>query len=111
MILKNILRCSVLSLVVSNALCATVVQENVKPPRASVPRFVEADKIDLNLALYLLQLPKALGEYEGSEVKIGVGRYGPYVFHNGKYVSIPKPEDILTITLDQAIEVLKSKGK
>ncbi|MCR5224871.1 MAG: type I DNA topoisomerase [Alphaproteobacteria bacterium] len=82
-----------------------------KPPRASVPKFVEADKIDLNLALSLLQLPKVLGQYENSEVKIGIGRYGPYVFHNGKYVSIPKPEDVLTITLAQAIEVLKSKGK
>lgn len=82
-----------------------------KPARASVPKFVTEEQIDLKLALYLLQLPKTLGQYEGTDVAVGIGRYGPYVLHNNKYISIPKPEQILEITLDEAIAIIESKKK
>lgn len=82
-----------------------------KPARAAVPKFIEADQVDLKTALYLLQLPKTLGQYEGTDVAVGIGRYGPYVLHNSKYVSIPKPEQILTITLEEAIAIIESKKK
>ena len=80
-----------------------------KPLRAPIPKTVEADKVDLNMALFLLSLPKSIGEIGTEEVKVGIGRYGPYVFFKGKYVSIPKTEDIFTIDLPKAVEILKKK--
>lgn len=81
-----------------------------KSSRSSVPKFIDPSTLDLNTALFLLSLPKTLGTYDQEEVKIGIGRYGPYILFKGKYISIPKPEDILTINLEQAAEFIKSKG-
>jgi PTH1 family peptidyl-tRNA hydrolase len=50
-----------------------------------------------------------LGSKNFLRVKIGIGKYGPYVLFKGKYVSIPKAESILTITLDEAIELIEKK--
>lgn len=80
-----------------------------KPVRAPIPKTVETDKVDLNMALFLLSLPKSVGVIGTEDVKIGIGRYGPYVFFKGKYVSIPKTEDILQVDLEKAIEILKTK--
>lgn len=86
-----------------------------KPPRASIPSFVTPESVNLDVALKLLALPKIIGTYEDSEVKVGIGRYGPYVFYNGKYTSIPQKEnsipdldDICNLSLDQAIEIIKN---
>ena len=57
----------------------------------------------------LFNLPRELGDYEGITVTVSSGRYGPYILHNRKYVSIPKEDDPLTITLDRAIELIKEK--
>jgi DNA topoisomerase-1 len=54
-------------------------------------------------------LPRELGEYEGEMVSIGVGHYGPYVKHNGKYASIPKEYSPTAITLDEAVEIIKAQ--
>ncbi|MBO6056088.1 MAG: type I DNA topoisomerase [Alphaproteobacteria bacterium] len=82
-----------------------------KPLRAPVPKTVEANNIDLNMALFLLSLPKSIGTIGTEEVKVGIGRYGPYVFFKGKYVSIPKTEDIFSMDLPKATEILKKSGK
>ena len=80
-----------------------------KPQRAPVPKTVEADKVDLKMALFLLSLPKSIGTVGTEEVKVGIGRYGPYVFFKGKYVSIPKTEDIFSVDLPKACEILKGR--
>lgn len=80
-----------------------------KPQRAAVPKFVDPNNIDLKLALDLLHLPKSLGIYKNSEVKVGIGRFGPYVLHEGKYTSIKEQEKVLTITLDEAITIIEGK--
>ncbi|MDR1982917.1 MAG: type I DNA topoisomerase [Holosporaceae bacterium] len=85
--------------------------EKEKPPRASIPNFINVANIDLNLALALLQFPKILGTLEGEEVKIGIGRFGPYVLFKGKYASAPKSTAIFDMTLDDAIALIKSKNK
>ena len=84
-------------------------EKGKKPLRAPIPKTVEVDKVDLNMALFLLSLPKSIGVIGKEEVKVGIGRYGPYVFFNGKYVSIPKTEDVFKVDLEKATEILKNK--
>ena len=60
-------------------------------------------------ALELFKLPRTVGQFEGTDVVIGAGRFGPYVMHNKKYVSLPKGEDPMTVTLDTAIQLIQTK--
>ena len=69
------------------------------------------ETITLEEALDLFQLPRTVGQYEGSDVVIGAGRFGPYIMHKKKYVSLPKEEDPLTVTLDTAIQLIDDKRK
>ncbi len=80
-----------------------------KPRFAQMPKNQSMETITLDEALELFRLPREIGEYDGSKVVIGAGRFGPYIFHNKKYVSIPKGEDPLTITLDTAISLIDEK--
>lgn len=80
-----------------------------KPHFAQLPKDKSMESITLNEALELFKLPREVGQYEGTKVVIGAGRFGPYVLHNKKYVSIPKDEDPMTITLDKAIELIERK--
>ena len=79
------------------------------------PRFAQLKKeqsiqtLTLDEALELFRLPRILGEFEGSEVLIGAGRYGAYVSHAKKYVSIPSEIDPLQITLDEAISLINAQ--
>ena len=57
----------------------------------------------------MFDLPRELGEFEGGDVTIGVGHYGPYVKHKGKYASIPKEYSPTAITLDEAIALIKAQ--
>ena len=57
----------------------------------------------------LFKLPREIGEYEGDKVIIGAGKFGPYVLHNKKYVSLPKGEDPMTVTLETAISLIEDK--
>ena len=59
----------------------------------------------------LFKLPLTLGEYEGEEVYVNTGRFGPYVKFGEQFISIPKGEDPLDIDLDRAIELIKEKQK
>ena len=84
-------------------------EDKDKPLFAQLPSNLSIETITLEEALELFKLPRELGEFEGTKVSVGTGRFGPYVQHNRKYVSIPKGEDPMTITLDKAIELIQEK--
>ena len=84
-------------------------EDKDKPQFAQLPADKSIETITLEEALELFKLPREVGEYEGSTVTIGAGKYGPYVLHNRKYVSIPKDENPMTITLDRAIQLINEK--
>ena len=86
-------------------------EDNEKPRFAQLPADKSMETITLDEALELFRLPRTIGEYEGSEVTIGAGRFGPYVLHEKKYVSLPKGADPMAITLDEAIELILEKRK
>ncbi len=79
-----------------------------KPRRMSWPKEVTPDQADLAAALQLLELPKEIGNHpeSGKKVIVNIGRFGPYIGHDGKFKSIPKTESVFTITLDRAVELL-----
>ena len=81
------------------------------------PRFAQMkpgqtlETITLEEALELFSLPRTLGNFEGKEVTIGAGRFGPYIKHNNIYVSLPKSHDPLTVSLEEATELIEGKRK
>ena len=82
-----------------------------KPLRASIPSFMDHANINLEDAISLLQLPRTLGQYDGKDVKVGIGKFGPYVLFEGKYVSAPKSKASLVMTLNDAVELITNKQK
>lgn len=80
-----------------------------KPRFASLQQSQSVSTITLEEALKLFDLPRNLGEFEGSEVVVAVGKYGPYVRHAGKFVSIPKDLAPLELTLEQAQTLIVEK--
>lgn len=84
-------------------------EDKDKPLFAQLPSNLSIETITLEEALELFKLPRELGEFEGTKVSVGTGRFGPYVQHNRKYASIPKGEDPITITLNRAIELIQEK--
>ena len=82
-----------------------------KPRFSQLPKDKSIETITLEEALELFKLPRNLGDYDGSKVSVGVGRFGPYVLHDKKYVSLPKNEDPMTITLETAVELIEEKRK
>lgn len=85
------------------------VNSDEKPRFASLQGDQSIFDITLEQALKLFELPRILGTYEDAEVTVAVGRFGPYVKHNGKFVSIPADLSPAAITLDEAIELIMSK--
>ena len=81
------------------------------------PRFAQMkpgqtlETITLKEALDLFCLPRTLGEFENNEITVGAGRFGPYIKHKDAYVSIPKNNDPIKITLEEAIELIQAKRK
>lgn len=80
-----------------------------KPQFASLAKDQSVFDITLEQALKLFDLPRTLGEYEGKDVVVGVGRFGPYVRHDGKFVSIPKDIQPTSISLEEAEELINAK--
>ena len=80
-----------------------------KPQFASLNTGQSINSITLDEALELFQFPKNLGEYKSLEVIVAQGRFGPYVKHNEIFVSIPKGEEIGSVDLTRAIELIKEK--
>lgn len=80
-----------------------------KPLFAGLATGQSITTITLEEALELFKLPRTLGEYEGTTVSVGAGRFGPYVLHAKKYTSLPKGEDPMAVTLERAIELIEEK--
>lgn len=79
-----------------------------KPKRISWPKEVLPADADIAAALQLLELPKEIGVHpeSGKKVIVNIGRFGPYIGHEGKFKSIPKSDSIFTISLDRAVALL-----
>lgn len=80
-----------------------------KPQFAQLKKEYSIETITLEEALELFKLPRTLGEYEDQTVTVGAGRFGPYIRHQGKFISIPKDMDPLEMTLDEAVELITAK--
>ena len=85
--------------------------KNDRPTFAQMPKKLSMETITLEEALELFKLPRQIGEYEGKTVTIGTGRFGPYAQHDGKYTSLGRDYDPMTITLEEAIELIEAKRK
>ena len=86
-------------------------EDDEKPRFAQLPADKSIETITLDEALELFRLPRTVGDFEGKPVVIGAGRFGPYVMHDKKYVSLPKTENPLTVTLDTAVELIRKKRR
>ncbi|MCC8117526.1 MAG: type I DNA topoisomerase [Bacteroidales bacterium] len=82
-----------------------------KPLFASLQKGQSIADITLEEALKLFEFPRTIGEYEGKELTVAIGRFGPYVKHDGKFVSIPKDIAPAELTEEQAIELIEEKRK
>ena len=82
-----------------------------KPLFASLQKTQSLETITFEETLKLFELPRNIGEFREKEVVIGVGRFGPYIRHNNKFVSLPKEVDPLEIKLDEAIVLIEDKEK
>ena len=80
-----------------------------KPKFASIQGEQTIDSISFEDALDLFKLPKTIGEFEGEEVIVAVGRFGPYVRFGKKFISLDKGENPMSVDLDRAIELIKLK--
>lgn len=83
-------------------------EKGPKPRRASLPKGVSEDEVDLATAVKLLSLPRVLGAHpdDGAEVLANIGRFGPYVQHNREFRSLKDGDDPYTVGLDRALELL-----
>ncbi|MBS9778355.1 MAG: type I DNA topoisomerase [Gammaproteobacteria bacterium] len=82
-----------------------------KPLFASLIGDMKFDEVDLESALELFKLPLNLGDYEGHEVEVNEGRYGPYVKYDGKFISLGRGVNPLTVSFDDAVEAIVEKQK
>lgn len=87
------------------------VDDDEKPLFASLTPDQQLNTITFDEAMALFELPKTLGTYEGEEIQVNNGRYGPYVKFGSSFVSLPKGQDPLSVELDDAIELIKEKKK
>ena len=87
------------------------VEEEEKPIFAGLLPDQKINQITLEQTLELFRLPCYLGDYENSKVESNAGRFGPYIKHDNKFVSLPKGVSPLEVSLEQAIELIKEKRK
>lgn len=82
--------------------------EKEKPKRSSIPKGMAVDSVDFERALKLLALPRDVGMHpeDGKVIKAAIGRYGPYVSHNGTFASLKDPEDVFNIGINHAVTLL-----
>ncbi len=88
-------------------------ENDEEPKRISLPQGLEPADVDLKKALQLLELPKTLGPHPATnkDIKVGIGRFGPYVVHEKDYRSIPKDQSLFDITYEQAMALLSTPKK
>ena len=84
-------------------------EDEEKPKFASLLKTQSIHQVTLEEALKLFELPKKLGNYKGYDLEVNIGRFGPYVKFDTKYVSIPKEEDPMDITFERAAELVEEK--
>ncbi len=84
-------------------------EEEEKPIFASLMEGQTLSNITLEQALKLFALPRTLGTFEDKEIVIGVGKFGPYIRHDGKFTSLPKEYKPLEVTLEEAIQLIEAK--
>lgn len=85
-----------------------------KVKRSSVPKNISIEDVDINLAEFLISLPKVLGQHpdDGADISISIGKFGPYIKHNNKFVSVKDFDEFRSLTLDLAInKILNKKDK
>lgn len=88
-----------------------VQEEEEKPQFAGLQKTQSITTITLEEALKLFELPRSVGEFEDKDVSVGTGRFGPYIKHNGKFISLPKGYDPYSVDLDSAISLIEDKRK
>ena len=87
------------------------IEDDEKPIFAGFTPGLQLEKISLDQALELFKLPKKIGVYNGDEVIVNNGKFGPYIKNNGMFVSIQKSDDPMEISLERAIELIEEKKK
>lgn len=85
------------------------VEDEEKPVFASLRRDQSIESITLEEALDLFKLPRQIGEYEGKEMTVAIGRFGPYIRHDGAFYSLPKEDDPMEVAAERAIEIIEAK--
>ena len=87
-------------------------EDNPKPPRASLPKGWTPDELTLERAVTLLALPRKVGDHpeDGEPVEAGIGRYGPYVKHGRIYANLPEVEDVFTVGMNRALDLIAAKA-
>lgn len=86
-------------------------EEEEKPQFAGLQKTQSIATITLDEALKLFELPRSIGEFEGKDVSVGAGRFGPYIKHDGKFISLPKGYDPYSVDLENAIPLIEEKRK
>ena len=83
-----------------------------KPKRASIPKDMDAGLIDLEKALQLLSLPREIGAHPetGKPITSAIGRYGPYVAHDGTYAKLSSSEEVFTVGLNRAVSLIADQA-
>jgi DNA topoisomerase I len=85
--------------------------EEAKPKRSSLPKGWSAADLDLEKALQLLSLPREVGPHpeDGKTISAGIGRYGPFVLHDGTYANLSSPDEVFSVGINRAVDALAEK--
>jgi DNA topoisomerase-1 len=83
--------------------------ETQKPQYGKLLQGQRVDSLSLEEAIDLFKLPRTIGEFEGKEVSVNIGRFGPYVKWGEEFISLPKGEEVMEVNLEKAIEVINAK--
>jgi DNA topoisomerase I len=86
--------------------------EGKEPKRSSLPKGWDAASLTLDRALQLLSLPREVGLHpeSGLPISAGIGRYGPFILHDGKYANLPEVEEVFTVGINRAVDLIAQKA-
>jgi DNA topoisomerase-1 len=86
--------------------------DGAEPKRSSLPKGWTQDSLTLERALQLLSLPREVGNHPetGKPISAGIGRYGPFVLHDGTYANLPDVEEVFTVGLNRAVDLIAQKA-